>query len=73
MDIQKSTYQYVPLNQKNFIKNSKWYTYFNAIFDKDYFTEDELEFLLMLKSDLEKEIEETDKSIKKLTKTPEKR
>lgn len=77
MDIQKISYQYVepkpqyvPETQgTTFELNPKWYKYFNAIFDKNYFTEDELEFLMALKEDLEQELQETNDSIKKLTKT----
>ena len=69
MNIEKLSYQYATPHKKKFLTDTKWYTYFNAIFDENYFTEDELEFLLMLKSDLEKELEETNKSIKRLEKT----
>jgi hypothetical protein len=68
MIIEKLKYQCVPLNKKDFIKDSKWYDYYNAIFEKNYFIENELEFLKALKSDLEKEINDVDKSIKILQK-----
>lgn len=68
MIIEKLKYQYVPLNQKKFIGKSKWYDYYNVIFERNYFIENELEFLKALKSDLEKEINDVDKSIKILQK-----
>lgn len=77
MNIEKIKFQYAKPKGKpsktkgqSFIVESTWEEYFSAIFDKNYFTDDELEFLIALKLDLEQEIKEIDKSIKKLTKCP---
>ena len=52
-----------------FVVNTTWEEYFSAIFDKNYFTDNELEFLKALKQDLEQELTQVDKDIKKLQKT----
>ena len=76
MEIKKIQYQLAKPSGKpsktrgtKFLVNTTWEQYFNAIFEKNYFTDNELEFLKALKSDLEKELNEVDKSIKTLTKT----
>lgn len=76
MDIKKIKYQYAKPKGKpsktkgqSFIVESTWEEYFSAIFDKNYFTDNEIEFLIALKQDLEQELKEVDKSIKKLTKS----
>lgn len=72
MEIQQIRFQYANPSKRNkhkFLTETTWHKYYNAIFDKNYFTEDELEFLKALKSDLEKELIETEENIKKLTKT----
>ena len=52
-----------------FLVDTTWHTYYNVDFYKNYFIEDELEFLKALKSDLEQELKETKENIKKLEKT----
>lgn len=76
MKIQKIKYQYAkPSGKQNKTRNVKflvdttWKEYYNAEFNKNYFIEDELEFLKALKNDLEQQLEETKEDIKKLEKT----
>lgn len=76
MKIQKIKYQYAkPSGKQNKTRNAKflvdttWKEYFNAYFEKNYFIDDELEFLKALKNDLEQQLAQTDKDIKKLEKT----
>lgn len=76
MNIEKIKYQYAKPSGKptktkgqKFLVDTTWEEYFNALFEKNYFTDNELEFLKALKLDLEREIVEIDKSIKKLQKT----
>ena len=76
MKIQKIKYQYAkPSCRQNktrgakFLVDTTWHEYFNAYFEKNYFIEDELEFLKALKHDLEQQLEETKEDIKKLEKT----
>ena len=76
MNIEKIKFQYAKPKGKpsktkgqTFIVESTWEEYFSAIFDKNYFTDNEIEFLIALKQDLEQELKEIDKSIKKLTKS----
>ena len=76
MIIQKIKYQLAkPVGKPSktrgakFLVDTTWHEYFNAYFEKNYFIEDELEFLKALKHDLEQQLEETDKDIKKLEKT----
>ena len=76
MKIQKIKYQYAKPSGKptktrgnKFLVESTWHEYYNAEFNKNYFIEDELEFLKALKHDLEQQLQQTDKDIKKLEKT----
>ena len=76
MNIQKISYQYAKPSGKpsktrgtKFLVNTTWEQYFNAIFEKNYFTDNELEFLKALKHDLEQEMVQVDKDIKKLEKS----
>ena len=76
MNIEKIKYQYAVPNKKytptrnpNYHIDTKWYEYFYAKFENTYCTEDELEFLKALKQDLEQELTQVDKDIKKLQKT----
>ena len=76
MNIQKISYQYAKPSGKcdktkgvKFLVNTTWEQYFNAIFEKNYFTDNELEFLKALKHDLEQELTQVDKDIKKLQKS----
>lgn len=76
MEIQKIKYQYARPSGKpsktrgaKFLVDTTWEQYFNAIFQKNYFTDNELEFLKALKNDLEQELANIDKDIKKLQKT----
>lgn len=76
MNIQKISYQYAKPSGKpsktrgtKFLVDTTWEQYFNAIFEKNYFTDNELEFLKALKQDLEQELTQVDKDIKKLQKT----
>lgn len=76
MIIQKIKYQLAkPVGKTSktkgtkFVVNTTWEEYFSAIFDKNYFTNNELEFLKALKQDLEQELTQVDKDIKKLQKT----
>lgn len=76
MNIQKISYQYARPSGKpsktmgtKFLVDTTWEQYFNAIFQKNYFTNNELEFLKALKQDLEQELKETKENIKKLEKT----
>ena len=76
MKIQKIKYQYAKPSSKpsktrgsKFLVDTTWHEYFNAYFEKNYFIEDELEFLKALKHDLEQQLEETKEDIKKLEKT----
>lgn len=75
MNIQKIRYQYARPSGKSsktrgakFLVDTTWEQYFNAIFEKNYFTDNELEFLKALKQDLEQELTQVDKDIKKLEK-----
>ena len=75
MNIERFKYQFATPGEKYsstrnpvYKVNTTWYNYFNAIFDKVYFTEDELEFLQMLREDLQQELEEVDVKIKTLQK-----
>jgi hypothetical protein len=76
MNIQKISYQYARPSGKydktrgaKFLVDTTWEQYFNAIFQKNYFTDNELEFLKALKQDLEQQLKETKENIKKLEKT----
>lgn len=76
MEIQKISYQYARPSGKpsktrgvKFLVDTTWEQYFNAMFEKNYFTDNELEFLKALKNDLEQELLQVDKDIKKLEKT----
>ena len=76
MEIQKINYQYAKPSGKpsktrgaTFLVDTTWEQYFNAMFQKNYFTDNELEFLKALKNDLEQELANIDKDIKKLQKT----
>ena len=76
MNIQKISYQYAKPSGKpsktrgtKFLVNTTWEQYFNAIFEKNYFIDNELEFLKALKHDLEQELTQVNKDIKKLEKT----
>ncbi len=76
MEIQKIKYQYAKPSGKpsktrgaKFLVDTTWEQYFNAMFQKNYFTDNELEFLKALKNDLEQELANIDKGIKKLQKT----
>ena len=76
MQIQKIKFQYAKPSGKSsktrgqkFLVNTTWEEYFNVEFNKNYFIEDELEFLKALKHDLEQELLQCDKDIKKLEKT----
>ena len=76
MIIQKIKYQYAKPSGKydktrgaKFLVNTTWQEYFNANFEKNYFINNELEFLKALKQDLEQELTQVDKDIKKLEKT----
>ena len=76
MNIEQITYQLAQSKGKpsktrgqTFLVDTTWHKYFNAEFRKNYFIENELEFLKALKNDLEKELEETKENIKKLEKT----
>ncbi len=80
MEVKKMKYQYAkPCDHykgdtrgANCIIETTWEEYFNAVFDKNYFTGNKLEFLKALKEDLERELGQVDEDIKKLTKTPKK-
>lgn len=76
MKINKMLFQYaVPGKKYNPTKNPQyeiqttWEEYYTALFEKNYFTNNELEFLKALKKDLEEELTQVDKDIKKLQKT----
>ena len=76
MEIQKISYQYAKPSGKpsktrgaKFLVDTTWEQYFNAMFQKNYFTDNELEFLKALKTDLEQELLQVDKDIKKLERT----
>lgn len=76
MNIQKISYQYARPSGKlsktmgqKFLVDTTWEQFFNAIFEKNYSTDNELEFLKALKQDLEQELAQVDKDIKKLEKT----
>lgn len=76
MNIEKIKFQYAkPVGRSSktkgqkFIVNTTWEEYYNAEFSKNYFTENELEFLKALKLDLEQELQHVNKDIKKLQKT----
>lgn len=76
MEIKKIQYQLAKPSGKpgktrgaKFLVDTTWHEYFNAYFEKNYFIENELEFLKALKHDLEQQLEQTDKDIKKLEKT----
>ena len=76
MEIQQCRYQYAKPQKYNgktrgttYKIETEWHKYFNAEFRKNYFIEDELEFLKALKHDLEQQLEQTNKDIKKLEKT----
>ena len=76
MNIHKISYQYAKPSGKSsktrgtkFLVDTTWEEYYNAIFEKNYFTDNELEFLKALKNDLEQELIQVDKDIKKLQKT----
>lgn len=76
MKIQKIKYQYAKPSSKpsktrgnKFLVDTTWKEYYNAEFNKNYFIENELEFLKALKNDLEQQLEETKEDIKKLEKT----
>ena len=76
MKIQKIKYQYAkpsgkPSKTRNvkFLVDTTWKEYYNAEFNKNYFIEDELEFLKALKHYLEQQLQQTNKDIKKLEKT----
>lgn len=76
MNIQKISYQYAKPSGKTsktrgakFLVDTTWDEYYNASYEKNYFTDNELEFLKALKKDLEQELQQVDKDIKKLEKT----
>lgn len=70
MIISKSQYQAARQSTRNkCLVEKSWHTYYNVNFYKNYFIEDELEFLKALKQDLKQELAQVDKDIKKLEKT----
>lgn len=76
MEIKKIQYQLATPSGKpsktrgaKFLVDTTWKEFYNAEFNKNYFIEDELEFLKALKNDLEQQLAQTDKDIKKLEKT----
>ena len=76
MEIKKIQYQLAKPSGKpsktrgaKFLVDTTWHEYFNVYFEKNYFIDDELEFLKALKHDLEQQLTQTDKDIKKLEKT----
>ena len=70
MIISKSQYQLARQSTRNkCLVEKSWHTYYNVDFYKNYFIEDELEFLKALKQDLEQQLKETKENIKKLEKT----
>ena len=80
MEIQQMKYQYVkPEKYNGQTKGNvcklqpEWHQYFNAEFRKNYFIEDELEFLKALREDLQHELDELDKDIDRNVKVREKR
>lgn len=79
MEIQQCKYQYAKPQKYNgetrgaqHTIETEWHKYFNAEFRKNYFIEDELEFLKALREDLQHELDELDKDISRNIKVREK-
>lgn len=79
MEIQQCKYQYAKPQKYNgetrgtkYKIETEWHQYYNAEFRKNYFIEDELEFLKALREDLQHELDELDKDISRNIKVREK-
>jgi hypothetical protein len=81
MQISLMKYQYLRPDKKydgqtrnaNYVLETEWHNYFCVDFYKNYFIEDELEFLKALRQDLQSELDSLNKTIEDNEKSLKKR